>query len=195
MPGLEAYAGMTQRKKTTRRSNTPSHKLGQIDLSAPRLPKRRLSPETRLRVMRSIRAKNTRPELIVRQVLWGLGARYRLHATDLPGRPDIVMRSRRAVILVHGCFWHLHEGCGLARLPKSRPEYWPRKLLRNRERDQRNSRELARLGWRTLVVWECEISSLAKLRDRLNAFIAIPGHEASTPGLVKSWLGRTEQSR
>ena len=131
-----------------------------------------MPPDTRLRVMRSIRAKNTRPELIVRQILWGLGARYRLHATDLPGRPDIVMRSRRAAILVHGCFWHLHEGCALARVPTSRPEYWPRKLLRNRERDQQNSKELVRMGWRTLVVWECEIRNIDPLRQRLKAFMA-----------------------
>ena len=138
-----------------------------------------MPPDTRLRVMRSIRAKNTRPELIVRQILWGLGARYRLHATDLPGRPDIVMRSRRAAILVHGCFWHLHEGCALARVPRSRPEYWPRKLLRNRDRDKHNSQELTRLGWRTLVVWECEITSLDMLRDRLKVFIVHAGAQGS----------------
>lgn len=164
---------MTQRKKAVRSSSRPSHKQRQIGMPAIPLSKRRLSPETRLRVMRSIRSKNTRPELIVRQVLWGLGARYRLHAADLPGRPDIVMRSRRAAVLVHGCFWHLHKGCALARLPKSRPEYWPTKLLRNRERDRRNSRELARLGWRTLVVWECEVARLDELRARLKAFVAI----------------------
>ena len=163
---------MSQRKKATPNSQAPSRNSRQSDPSATPTREHRLSPETRLRVMRSIRAKNTRPELVVRRALWSLGARYRLHATDLPGRPDIVMRSRRAVILVHGCFWHLHDDCTLARLPKSRPEYWPRKLLRNRERDQRNSEELARLGWRALVVWECEIRSFDRLRDRLEAFIA-----------------------
>lgn len=166
---------MTERKTVPRKSRPPSHKRRQADLPATLTRERRMPPETRLRVMRSIRAKNTRPELIVRQILWGLGARYRLHATDLPGRPDIVMRSRRAVILVHGCFWHLHEGCALARVPKSRPDYWPRKLLRTRDRDQHNSKELARLGWRTLVVWECEIRSLDALRGRLKAFIAHTG--------------------
>lgn len=166
---------MTERQTATSKSSAPSRKRRQLDLPATPTQERRLSSETRLRVMRSIRAKNTRPELIVRQILWGLGARYRLHATDLPGRPDIVMRSRRAVILVHGCFWHLHEGCALARVPRSRPEYWPRKLLRNRERDKHNSEELTRLGWRTLVVWECEIRSLDTLRDRLKAFMAQTG--------------------
>lgn len=167
---------MTQRKTVPRKSRAPSHKRGrQAGLPATPTREHRLSPEKRLRVMRSIRDKNTRPELIVRQILWGLGARYRLHATDLPGRPDIVMRSRRAVILVHGCFWHLHEGCALARVPRSRPEYWPMKLLRNRDRDQHNSKELARLGWRTLVVWECEIRRLDTLRDRLKTFIAYTG--------------------
>ena len=168
---------MTERNTVPRKSRAPSHKRRHAGLPAAR--ERRVPHETRLRVMRSIRAKNTRPELIVRQVLWGLGARYRLHATDLPGRPDIVMRSRRAAILVHGCFWHLHEGCALARVLRSRPEYWPRKFLRNRERDKHNSQELTRLGWRTLVVWECELRSLDMLRDRLEAFIA---HTGRSPG-------------
>ena len=172
---IRGLCRMSQRKKATRKSRAPSHNRCQGDLSATPSQKHRLPTETRLRVMRSIRAKNTRPELVVRRALWSLGARYRLHATDLPGRPDIVMRPRRAVILVHGCFWHLHDDCTLARLPKSRPEYWPRKLFRNRERDQRNSKELARLGWRTLVVWECEVRSLNTLRDRLEAFIAETG--------------------
>lgn len=121
--------------------------------------------------MRSIRSVNTRPELIVRRLLWTFGVRYRLHARELPGRPDIVNRARRMAILVHGCFWHQHEGCSLARVPRSRPDYWPRKLARNRERDQINIRRLASEGWRVLVVWECEtMGDVPALSARLKTF-------------------------
>jgi DNA mismatch endonuclease (patch repair protein) len=129
---------------------------------------RSMSPEARARVMRSIRSTNTKPEIIVRRILWQLGGRYRLHQADLPGRPDIVMKARRLAILVHGCLWHLHEGCKLARVPKSRPEYWPAKLQGNKERDVRNLDELRRLGWTAEVVWECETRDPEGLRDRLS---------------------------
>jgi DNA mismatch endonuclease (patch repair protein) len=142
---------------------------------------RTLSPVERTRVMRSIRSTNTKPELIVRQVLWALGGRYRLHSGDLPGRPDIVMRSRRLTILVHGCLWHLHEGCRLARMPKSRPDYWPQKLQGNRERDQRNLIELSRLGWRAEVVWECETRDTEKLRNRLMGILEGRPQQAIQP--------------
>lgn len=131
----------------------------------------KLSATVRAQVMRSIRSKHTRPELVVRHLLWSLGARYRLHADDLPGKPDIVLRRRRLAILVHGCFWHLHEGCRLARMPKSRPEYWPAKLSRNKERDKHNLEALERLGWSTLVVWECETADTQALRARLERML------------------------
>jgi len=121
--------------------------------------------------MRSIRSTNTKPELVVRRILWQLGSRYRLHKADLPGRPDIVLKSRRLAILVHGCLWHLHEDCKLARVPKSRPEYWPAKLQRNKARDVRNLSELLRLGWVPEVVWECETRDPRRLRDRLRRIL------------------------
>ena len=126
-----------------------------------------MPPALRTRVMRSIHSTGTKPELIVRRILWALGGRYRLHSRDLPGRPDIVLRSRRLAILVHGCLWHLHEGCKLARMPKSRPDYWPSKLHGNKERDRRNEAELRRLGWAPEVIWECETRDAQRLRDRL----------------------------
>ena len=135
---------------------------------------RTLPPVERTRVMRSIRSTNTKPELIVRRALWALGVRYRLHSGDLPGRPDIVMRSRRLAILVHGCLWHLHEGCKLARVPKSRPDYWPRKLQGNQERDRRNLTELRGLGWTPEVVWECETRDTQRLRERLVGILQRP---------------------
>jgi DNA mismatch endonuclease (patch repair protein) len=134
-------------------------------------PRRKLSAEMRKRVMRSIRAKDTRPEMIVRRVLWRLGARYRLHANDLPGRPDIVMRRRRLAVLVHGCFWHLHDGCPLARIPRSRPDYWPGKLASNKARDERDLSQLISSGWCPEIIWECETRDLEALEQRLRKLL------------------------
>jgi DNA mismatch endonuclease Vsr len=136
-------------------------------------PRRAMSPDERRLRMATIRRQNTKPELIVRRVLWRLGARYRLHAAELPGRPDVVMRRARKAVFVHGCLWHLHEGCPLARVPTSKPEYWPAKLTRNKERDRRNLAELRRLGWTVEVVWECETGNHAALERRLRPFLAI----------------------
>ena len=130
-----------------------------------------MSPAERTRMMRSIRSENTKPEMIVRKILWGLGGRYRLHQADLPGRPDIVMRSRRLAILVHGCLWHLHQDCKLARVPKSRPEYWFAKLQGNKERDVRNLNALRHLGWTPEVIWECETRDPQRLRNRIRQIL------------------------
>lgn len=107
--------------------------------------------------MASIRGKNTKPEIIVRRFLHRLGFRFQLHRRDLPGRPDIVLPKYRTVVEVRGCFWHRHEGCPFAYMPKSNQEFWEEKLNGNRERDRRNLRELTRLGWRVIEVWECEL--------------------------------------
>lgn len=116
-----------------------------------------VDPRTRSAMMASIRGKNTKPEVIVRRFLHRLGFRFRLHRRDLPGRPDIVLPKYRTVVEVRGCFWHRHEGCPFAYMPKSNREFWEAKLNGNRERDQRNLRELAKLGWRAIEVWECEL--------------------------------------
>ena len=108
-------------------------------------------------MMASIRGKNTKPEIIVRRFLHRVGFRFRLHRRDLPGRPDIVLPKYRTIVEVRGCFWHRHEGCPFAYMPKSNREFWKTKLNGNRERDRRNLRELARLGWRAIEVWECEL--------------------------------------
>lgn len=131
-----------------------------------------MSPQERHARMAAIHRENTKPEMTVRRILWSLGARYRLHARDLPGKPDVVMRRRRKAIFVHGCLWHLHEGCHLARVPTSQPDYWPEKLARNKERDRRNLDELRRLGWSVEVVWECETKDQAALERRLRPFLA-----------------------
>ena len=118
--------------------------------------------------MSLVRSKNTGPELAVRRLVHSLGYRYRLHRRDLPGVPDLVFPARRAVIFVHGCFWHRHANCG--RVPKSRLSYWLPKLNRNRTRDRRHVKALARDGWRTLVIWECEVRD-KKLARRISHFL------------------------
>lgn len=125
---------------------------------------------TRTAVMRSIRKKDTRPELAVRRLVHKLGYRFRLHRRDLPGCPDLVLPRHRAVILVHGCFWHQHAGCKLARQPPSNREYWMPKLARNVERDRTTHALLTDLGWRVLVVWECEIGDPVTLEQALRRF-------------------------
>ena len=111
--------------------------------------------ETRKRMMSGIRGKDTRPEMLVRRALFAAGFRFRLHRADLPGSPDIVLPGRRVAIFVHGCFWHMHQGCRLARLPATRPEFWRGKLEGNVARDRWAVEALAADGWRVLVVWEC----------------------------------------
>lgn len=130
-----------------------------------------ISPEYRSEIMSRVRAKNTRPEMVVRRMLHAAGYRYRLHASDLPGKPDLVFASRRKVVFVNGCFWHRHRDCALARLPKSRTEFWTEKLERNRERDERNVAALRQQGWEVLTVWECEVRDPAVLMPRVVAFL------------------------
>jgi DNA mismatch endonuclease (patch repair protein) len=132
-----------------------------------------LSPKERSERMRRVRGKNTRPELRARSLIHQMGFRFRLHRKDLPGRPDIVLPRYKAAIFVHGCFWHRHDSlnCKLARLPKSRTEFWKTKLNNNKERDRRNNLALRALGWRVFVVWECEFKDTQKLENRLAIFI------------------------
>lgn len=130
-----------------------------------------LTPQERSAQMRRVRARNTKPEMLVRRTLHGLGYRYRLHARDLPGTPDIVLRPRKSAIFVHGCFWHRHKGCKLARMPKSRIDFWETKLEANRTRDARHMNELHDLGWRVMVVWECETGDAKALAERLTGFL------------------------
>lgn len=121
--------------------------------------------------MSRVRSKNTRPELLVRRFVHGMGYRYRLHRRSLPGAPDLVFVGRRKVIFVHGCFWHRHRSCSRARMPKSRTDYWGPKLRRNVERDSDNRSALAALGWETMTVWECEIGNSAVLARRIRSFL------------------------
>ena len=115
------------------------------------------SKSKRSAVMARIRGKDTKPELVVRSLLHRAGVRFSLRRKDLPGRPDIVLPKYRAVVFVHGCFWHRHKGCKVATMPKSGKAFWMAKFKGNVARDRRNTRDLERLGWKVLVVWECEV--------------------------------------
>ena len=134
------------------------------------------SPEKRSDVMRQVKGKGTTPELKVRKLLWGMGLRYRLHRKDLPGAPDVVLPGRRLAIFVHGCFWHGHDCARGARVPKQNRPYWTRKIDRNRQRDARAQAELEARGWRTLVVWECELKEAQTLEARLQAAVRPGAH-------------------
>jgi len=121
--------------------------------------------------MRTIRKKDTRPEIAVRRIVHALGYRFRLHRRDLPGTPDIVLPRHRKVILVHGCFWHQHANCRLSKLPRSRTSYWLPKLARNVQRDETALTALRQMGWKACVIWECEVADQGRLLKRLNRFL------------------------
>jgi DNA mismatch endonuclease, patch repair protein len=141
-----------------------------LHLQKPR-PFDRLSQAARSAHMRRIRKVDTRPEIVVRRIAHALGLRFRLHRRDLPGTPDIVFPRHRKVVQVHGCFWHQHEGCRLARQPKSRLDYWLPKLARNAARDRAAAERLAALGWKALTIWECETREPDLVRRRLATFM------------------------
>jgi DNA mismatch endonuclease, patch repair protein len=129
-----------------------------------------LTPQQRSAAMAAVTGKNTAPELIVRKLLYSLGYRYRLHVKDLPGKPDIVLRKRRCVVFVNGCFWHGHD-CARGAAPSSNVEFWEGKIGKNRERDRRVHEELSMNGWRVLTIWQCETKDRIHLMRRLSLFL------------------------
>lgn len=147
-----------------------------------------VDPATRSRMMSGIRGKNTKPELAVRRYLHGAGFRYRLHAAHLPGSPDLVLPRYRAVVFVHGCFWHAHQGCHYFRVPATRHEFWTTKLAANVARDDRDIAALRAAGWRVAIVWECALRAgvpLAPLADWLHGEsdgLEVAGPNQSQPG-------------
>jgi DNA mismatch endonuclease (patch repair protein) len=132
-----------------------------------------LSPERRSSLMARIKAKDTEPEMVVRKIVFGLGRRYRLHSRALPGAPDLVLARDRKIIFVHGCFWHQHAHCPVARMPKSRLEYWRPKLDGNRVRDAKNLRRLRRSGWDVLTIRECQLSDVEGTATRIADFLQV----------------------
>lgn len=144
-----------------------------------------VSPADRSRMMSGIKDKNSQPELLVRRLLFASGYRFRLHRRDMPGTPDIVMPGRKVAIFVHGCFWHLHQGCPYAKIPATRAEFWRAKLQANMERDRRAVELLHALGWRTLVVWECCIRTerdTQMLKNALSTWIEGDRHFGELSG-------------
>jgi DNA mismatch endonuclease (patch repair protein) len=130
-----------------------------------------LSEERRSWNMSRIRSKNTKPEVLVRSLLHRMGYRFRLHVNSLPGTPDLVLPKYKTVVFVHGCFWHRHSGCKYSYTPKSRLEFWMRKFEKNIEVDRRAAKELEELGWRVLVIWECELADTETLVKRISAIL------------------------
>ena len=131
------------------------------------------SKEKRSQVMSHIRSKDTKPEMAVRSLLHRMGYRFRLHKRELPGCPDIVLPKYNSVIFVHGCFWHLHEGCRDGTIPKTQHEKWKLKLERNVERDKLHYEELQKMGWKVLVIWECEVEKqLDTVKSKIIDFLA-----------------------
>ncbi|WP_210485386.1 very short patch repair endonuclease [Microvirga antarctica] len=126
-------------------------------------------------IMASVKGKNTKPEIIVRQTAHAMGYRYRLHRRDLPGTPDLVFVRLKKVIFVHGCFWHRHENCRKATTPLTRADFWQDKFNANVKRDLRNITLLQGQGWSVLIVWECETRDITVLREKLRSFLkAVP---------------------
>ena len=133
----------------------------------------------RSRIMRSVRQRKTKPEMVVRRWLHGRGYRFRTNVKGLPGSPDIAFTKRHKAIFVHGCFWHRHPGCRLASTPKTRTEFWETKFAANVERDRRKVEELERAGWEVLTVWECETRDPETLMPRVERFVGPLQHLAA----------------
>jgi len=132
----------------------------------------RIDKEHRSWNMSQIRSKNTKPEIAVRKTLHRLGYRFRLHCSELPGTPDIVLPRYKTVVFVHGCYWHRHQGCKYAYLPKSRESFWAHKFKGNVARDIQHQAELMKMGWNVGIIWECEIEDESILHDRINRIFA-----------------------
>ena len=122
--------------------------------------------------MSKIRSKDTRPERVLRSALHRLGFRFRIHRKDLPGKPDIVLPKYLTVIFIHGCYWHYHKDCREGRIPSTNSAFWKDKLEKNVAKDERHRAALAALGWRVLVVWECEMNTRAKFTKKIESLIS-----------------------
>ncbi len=128
-------------------------------------------PDKRSEIMRRIRSVDTLPEMKVRSMIHRMGYRFRLHARNLPGKPDLIFTSRKKAIFVHGCFWHHHSNCPKGSFPKSRTEYWVPKLLLNKKRDAAKIAQLKKLGWNVMVIWQCQLSDMNVLSKRVVSFL------------------------
>lgn len=143
----------------------------------------RISPEARSRLMTRVKRSDTKPELVVRKLMHARGWRYRLHVKGMPGTPDMVFPSRRAVLFVNGCFWHGHT-CRLGRLPSSRPEFWGPKIQANRERDGRKITQLVSEGWRVMTVWQCSLNKPEVVLPQIEGFLRSTANVAETAAMT-----------
>lgn len=130
-----------------------------------------LTKEKRSKIMRSIRSKDTKPELLVRKILTGLGYRYRLHIKGLPGKPDIAFIGRKKAIFIHGCFWHSHANCPIAKIPEN--DFWKKKLGLNQARDLKALNALKEAGWSVLILWECSLKDIEQTAVTLTDFLNV----------------------
>lgn len=143
----------------------------------------RMSPADRSLLMAKVKRSNTKPEMVVRRLLHARGWRYRLHVKGMPGTPDLVFPSRKAVLFVNGCFWHGHT-CRLGRLPSSRPEFWVPKIRANRERDGRKIGQLTSEGWRVLTIWQCSLSRPEVVLQEIESFLRSTKDVAETSAMI-----------
>ena len=134
------------------------------------------TPEKRSQIMSSIRGKDTKPEMVIRRLLHCVGYRFKVHANGLPGKPDLYFSSRKKAIFVNGCFWHGHEKCRRASLPKSNRKFWREKIRNNIRRDVETRKELATIGVESFVVWECELTDIDSVAKNLKGFLGAPRH-------------------
>jgi DNA mismatch endonuclease (patch repair protein) len=134
----------------------------------------------RKQIMAAVKSKNTRPEMIVRRMVHGMGFRFRLHVKSLPGTPDLVFAKRKKVIQVHGCFWHGHAGCSRSTLPTTNASFWSDKISANKKRDRKAERDLTALGFRSLTIWQCELRETSRVVKKLAKFLGAPGRAAKT---------------
>jgi DNA mismatch endonuclease (patch repair protein) len=173
MQELRTISGLTgqRTKQVDMRNRTGSTGSSKLPLRKGRLSKADKDRAHRSWTMSRVKSKNTVPEIVVRRAAHELGLRFRLHRGDLPGKPDLVFPRWRVAIFVNGCFWHSHEGCNRARLPRSNSAYWKGKLLRNVERDHESFQSLRRAGWRVIVIWECESKRPAQLKAKLRRVV------------------------
>lgn len=128
------------------------------------------TPEKRSAIMRAVKGKDTSPELAIRRLVHSLGYRYRLHRANLPGKPDLVFPGRKKIIFVHGCFWHWH-GCKRSRMPEANRNYWKQKIGRNVKRDRKTRRDLKSLGWKSMVIWECQSKAIDAVSRKIKRFL------------------------
>ncbi len=132
----------------------------------------KLTPQHRSWNMSRIRSANTKPEMIVRSLLHRMGYRFRLHRKDLPGKPDIVLPKFKAIIFIHGCFWHRHINCKYAYMPKSKQKFWETKFKSNVERDKKVRKQLEEKGWKNLIIWECELLNIESVKNKLKDYLS-----------------------